>query len=129
MKPKELFVGALVCAESPSGICKVKEILSDYWIDTKGVRHDYELTEPISLTPEILVKIGFEQDKDEFYLDIEHQWYIHFWNFKLTIWKDCSTYEYEDSKTVFEHTILVLNELQILFNILGIDKEIRLASF
>ena len=47
MKPNELFVGALVCAESLSGICEVKEILSDHWIDTKGVRHDYERTEPI----------------------------------------------------------------------------------
>jgi len=48
MKATDLFVGALVCAESPSGICEVKEILSDYWIDTKGIRHDYERTEPIT---------------------------------------------------------------------------------
>ena len=60
MKPNKLFVGALVCAESPSNICEVKEILSNYWIDTKGVKHIYERTEPIELKPEILERLGFE---------------------------------------------------------------------
>lgn len=127
MKPNELFVGAIVCAESPSGICEVKEILSDCWIDTKNIRHDYERTESIHLTPKILKKIGFEQDGDEFYLDIKRQWYIHFWNFKLTVWEDCSTYKYEDSKTVFEHTVISLDDVQRLFYVLGIDKEIVLS--
>ena len=77
MKPNELFVGALVCAESPSGICKVKEIFSGNWIDTNGIRHDYELTEQIPLTPEILEKNGFYKIKQQdcvepFYWKMEH---------------------------------------------------------
>lgn len=77
MKPNELFVGAIVCAESPSGICTVKEILSNNWIDTNGIRHDYELTEPISLVPEILEKNGFDKISQQdcvepFYWQLKH---------------------------------------------------------
>jgi len=113
MNPKELFVGALVCAESPSGICEVKEILSNHWIDTKGVRHDYERTEPIPLTSNILEKFGFEWKAYAICLSGEDICLVQcgdYWRVKPNETSNDTVYY-----------ILYVHELQCLLNLCNID--------
>lgn len=126
MKPNELFVGTMVCAESPSGICEVKEILSDHWIDTKGIRHDYERTEPIPLSPRIMPMIGFVE-KD---CDGEPLWSFEYNQYLVTFMSTngCPDLTIEDvSGRDSHHNVLVvkdeiynLHELQRAFMIFDI---------
>lgn len=118
MNPKELFVGALVCAESPSGICEVKEILSDHWIDTKGVRHDYERTEPIGLKPEILERLGLEWRAYAVCLSGEDICLVQcgdYWRVK--------PHQMSDDTICY---IYYVHQLQCLLNLCDIDLEITL---
>lgn len=135
MKATELFVGALVCAESPSGICKVNEILSDHWIDTKGIRHDYERTEPIKLSPQIMQKIGFKE-KD---CDGEPLWSFEYKRYLITFeapygWPCLTIEDVRDKDS--NHNVLVakdeifnLHELQRAFMVFDIHCDFNIISF
>lgn len=129
MKATELFVGALVCAESPSGICEVKEILSDYWTDTKGIRHDYERTEPITLTANILIFNGFKLEVIQSHSFTDKHFYYHWNSDPITPSKGLWLYvDGEDGKNGFRFSKLLVkyvHQLQNLLKFLGYDKSIK----
>ena len=125
MKQRELFVGAIVCAESPSGICEVKEILSDHWIDTEGIRHDYERTEPIPLTPEILEKNGFEYcEAHRMYLYLDDFFDIKIRQYSDMMWE----FTYCNNEINLPDTRIAgigyVHHLQHALNMVGVEKDI-----
>lgn len=123
MKVNELMIGDWVM--DGKNIAQITSITCDGIIETTfNESSNIEVIEPISLTHEILVKIGFSTEPNIGYIIDDYdgtQIIYDSWNNNLRIIKDYKTCL--DIKTFNDLTV---HELQHALRICGVEKEIEL---
>ena len=124
MKAKELMIGDWVL--DGDVYTQVTSITCDGNIETTRNEHsNIELVEPISLTPEILEKNGFEDIGDDTWQLTERPcWFwVDFLNRCYGCDFDTSTYEYEDiERRLHLRGVPSVHELQHSLKLCGIEK-------
>jgi len=121
MKAKELMIGDWVYNthnRKPEQVCEIRErmVMLDY-----NDLYDYDEIEPISLTPEILEKNGFEKEWDEDIMLMVCD--------GVVVEVGDNYKRYEDGKMYLRRVLAPLcyvHQLQHAMRICGIEKEIIL---
>ena len=116
MKASDLMIGDWV--QVPSELNRYKRLRSTFDMD------EAVLYEPISLTPEILEKIGFSTEPNIGYIIDDYdgtQIIYDSWNNNLRITKD-----YKTCLDIEPFNDLTMHELQHALRICGIEKKIEL---
>ena len=136
MKANELMIGDWVCVHYLSKTkgevykpFRVEQIRNDYgelcaWSENDGNMGAIFL-QPISLTPEILEKNGFEDVGQQVYQTEEKPYWIWWEADRCRLGIDIDeSYEQEDFGRVLRMPITFIHELQHALRLCGIDKEI-----
>ena len=129
MKANELMIDDFVIRKNvPNEILAIVAIDSIRGVvyldlDGLGITEKIENIEPISLTPEILEKIGFWCEHDVGYVTEEYEYEIIYstWNHELRILKNR-----EQILKLKYFDEMCVHELQHALRFCGIDKEIKL---
>ena len=129
MKANELMIDDFVIRKNvPNEILAIVVIDSIRGVvyldlDGLGITEKIENIEPISLTPEILEKIGFWCEHDVGYVTEEYEYEIIYstWNHELRILKNR-----EQILKLKYFDEMCVHELQHALRFCGIDKEIKL---
>ena len=123
MKANELMIGDWVM--DGKNITQITSITCDGIIETTfNESSNIEVIEPISLTPEVLEKIGFSTEPNIGYIIDDYdgtQIIYDSWNNNLRIIKD-----YRTCLDIETFNDLTVHELQHALRICGIEKEIEL---
>lgn len=123
IEPNSLRIGNLV--RGPKGIEKVWDVMCDMVNTDKGERL-YEDLEPLPITDEILLEMGFEEDDSNFWFDME----THHLELRLSsdyyypIYVQDAEMSHEDEQRVCLNRVKFIHELQNLFFVLT-GKELK----